>query len=158
MCACVSVRLCEHAHFFVDMLIQEVQANKKVRKIYACVTFVNVRVLMFMSFTVYFLISFQLREDPNGWTVGFPELLILLWPVNCWKLLLDMTDMCVLKWILTKFILCYTLLYSFNIFQNVCENVPKRHPTGSWRPAPSTGRAPSWSDRRAGSSPTLQTS
>lgn len=33
-----------------------------------------------------------------------------------------------------------------------------RHSTGFWRPAPSAGRAPSWIDRTAGSSPTLQTS
>lgn len=32
------------------------------------------------------------------------------------------------------------------------------HSTDFWRPAPLAGRAPSWSDHRAGSSPTLQTS
>lgn len=33
-----------------------------------------------------------------------------------------------------------------------------KHSTGSWRPAPSAERVPSWSDHRAGSSPKLQTS
>lgn len=32
------------------------------------------------------------------------------------------------------------------------------HSTGSWRPAPSAERVPSWSDHRAGSSPGLRTS
>lgn len=40
----------------------------------------------------------------------------------------------------------------------VADQVGIKHSTGSWRPAPSAKRVPSWSDHRAGSSPKLQTS